>query len=63
MMAPPSGSVEVAASNETGCPAPGPGLPWSMVKAAIGGTLATMTGWEVSLVRPPSESVTLRVTV
>ena len=34
-----------------------------MVKAAIGATLAIVTEWEVSLVRPPSESVTLRVTV
>ena len=37
---------------------------WSMVKAAIGATFAIDDlDWEVSLVRPPSESVTLRVTV
>ena len=61
MMEPPSGSVEVEASKETGCPASGAGV--VMVKAAIGATLPTETWWEVSLVRPPSESVTLRVTV
>ena len=61
MIDPPSGSVEVEASKETGCPASGAGV--VMVKAAMGGTLAIVTEWEVSLVRPPSESVTLRVTV
>ena len=62
MIDPPSGSVEVEASKETGCPVPG-GFAVVMEKEAMGGTLPTETWWEVSLVRPPSESVTLRVTV
>ena len=49
-------------SNETGRPASGAG--GGDGEGGDGATLATDDlEWEVSLVRPPSESVTLRVTV